>query len=208
MQQQLWRSSRSTQRQKAFWSDPKSRVSSTVPERPPSTLMLSPSSPRSLSFCFLLLFTGSGGACSPPNWSCRLARPGFGFIVGGLFNLSPALNSAVPLLGFSPDSFGTCSCVLNLFTILLTFPSERLVLLPLSPGGGELGCVDGFGGISGLGLASGLTSTGDEARWGASWTDMVTGVFSNGVFHSQPWPIRGQALRAKVNVSVSSSPDE
>lgn len=162
----------------------KIQVNSTVPDRPPSTLMLSPSSPRSLSFSFLLLFIGSGGACSPPNWSCRMARLGFGFIVGGLLNLPPALNSAVPLLGFSPDSFGTCSCMLNLFTILLTFPSERLVLLSASPGGGELVCVDGFGGISGLGLASGLTSTGDEARGGASWTDMVTGVFSHGVFHS------------------------
>lgn len=35
---------------------------------------------------------------------------------------------------------------------------------------------DGFGGISGLGLASGLMGTGEEARWGPSWVDMAAGV--------------------------------
>lgn len=59
-------------------------------------------------------------------------------------------------------------------------------MLPASPRGGELDCGDGFGGISGLGLASGLRDKGDVARWGASWMDMVAGVLSYAVFHSQP----------------------
>lgn len=51
---------------------------------------------------------------------------------------------------------------------------------------GELHSGDGFGGISGLGLASGLRGTGDAARWDASSTDMVTGVLSEGVLDFQP----------------------
>ncbi len=186
----------------------RNQVKSTVPDRPPSTLMPCASSPCSLSFGFLLLFTGSGGACSPPNWSCRLARPGLGFIVGGRLNRLLGLNSEVPLVGCSPTSFCALSCLLNLFTIRLTFPSETLLLMPRSPGGGEPDCEDGFGGISGRGLASGLKGEGDVARWIPSWTDMVAGVLCFCVFHSQLWPIRGQTLRKKVTLSMLSSPDE
>lgn len=115
-------------------------------------------------------------------------RPGLGFIVGGLLNGLLGVNSAGPLLGCSPGSLASDSCLLNLFTISLTFPPERLVPPPLSPGGGELVRGDGFGGISGLGLASGLRGKGDGGRWGAgvSWTDMVAGAFSYSAFHSQP----------------------
>lgn len=100
-------------------------------------------------------------------------RPGLGFMVGGLLNRLLGVRSEVPLVGCSPGSFGSDSCLLNLFTILLTFPPEALVLLPLSPRGGELVCVDGFGGISGLCLASGLRGKGNVGRWDASWTDIV-----------------------------------
>lgn len=153
----------------------KTLVKPAVPDRPPSTLMLLPpsSSPCSISFGLRLLFIGSGGARSPPICNCRLARPGLGFTVGGLLKRLTGVPSAVPLMGRSPCSF---SFLLNLFTILLTFPSERLMMLPVSPTGAELDCDDGFGGISGLGLASGLRSKGDVARWDASWMDMVTGM--------------------------------
>lgn len=76
----------------------------------------------------------------------------------------------------------------------------------VSSGGGEPDCGAGFGGISSLSLASGLRGKG--ACWDASWMDMVATVLSYGVFHFQPRPIRGQALRAEVNVSMSPSPDK
>lgn len=147
------------------------RFGPALPDRPPSTLLLSPSSPTTSSFCFFakrLLFFGSGGAaCSGSFWTCSLTR-GLGFIVGGLLVCLTGLTSTVPLVAGSNISVD--SCLLNWFTILLTFPPERLTLLSLSPRGGELHC--GFGGISGLGLASGLKGKVDV---GDSWTDMVAG---------------------------------
>lgn len=109
---------------------------------------------------------GSGGACSPPvwSWSCRLKRPGLGFIVGGLLNRLFEVCFVVPLVGCSSAVFFLASCLLNLFTMLLTFPPESLKVLPLSPKGGEPGWCDGFGGISGLSLHSDLTDDGDVGR--------------------------------------------
>ena len=141
--------------------------------------MPSTSSPPKLSLCFCskrLLFRGSGGTCSPLIWSCRLVRPGLGFMVGGLLNRLLGVRSEVPLVECSLGSFSADSCLLNLFTILLTFPPERLVPPPLSPRGGELVCADGFGGMFGLCLASGLRGKVNVGSWDASWTDIVASL--------------------------------
>lgn len=57
--------------------------------------------------------------------------------------------------------------------MLLTFPAERLVSLPRASGGGELVCVNGFGGTPGRGLGSGLSGRGDGVPGAASWTDII-----------------------------------
>lgn len=49
-----------------------------------------------------------------------------------------------------------------------------------------MGCVGGFGGISGLGLVSGLRGKGDVGGWGGSWTDILAEAFPFGAFTSSP----------------------
>lgn len=99
-------------------------------------------------------------------------RLGLGLTGGGLFKRLLGVTSAVPLVGCSS---GAESCLLNLFTILLTFPAESFLLLPVSSGGGKQACVEGFGGISGFDLPSCLRYKGSVGCWDASSTDMVGG---------------------------------
>lgn len=144
-----------------------------LPDRPPCTMTPLASSPCSISFGLRVLFTGKGGACTSPRWMGRLVRRGLGFVVGGLLKCLMEVTSATPLLGWSP--FLLCSCLLNLLTMLFTFPSETVTMLSESSRGGEVDCIEGFGGISGLGFASGLRGMGEGPRWDASWMDIVAG---------------------------------
>lgn len=133
----------------------------------------SASSPCSISFGLRVLFMGKGGAWTPPCWMGRLARHGLGFVVGGLLKRLTEVTSATPLLGWTPCSL--CFCLLNLLTMLFTFPSETVTMLSELSRGGEVDRIEGFGGISGLGFASGLRGMGEGTHWDVSWMDIVAG---------------------------------
>lgn len=100
-----------------------------------------------------------------------MPRLGLAFSVGGRLKRFSCFIDALPFVGCSSTEF----CLLNLLTMLLTFPLDGFVLPSVSPGGGEQAGVDGFGGTSGLGLTSDLGDTGDAGCWDASCTDMVDG---------------------------------
>lgn len=109
------------------------QASCRVPERLPSAQMPSPSSDSVLFPCGRrVLFLGSGG-----GWGGAVPPVlGLGLITGCLFICL------------------STRCLLNLFTILLTFTPEGLAGLSSSSNGREDGRSVGFGGRSGLGLTS------------------------------------------------------
>ncbi|KAG7243417.1 hypothetical protein INR49_011874 [Caranx melampygus] len=144
-----------------------------------------------------LLFMGSGGACSVPICSCRLLRFGLGFMVGALLNRECDLCPVVPLVGLASGRFDTDPWLLNLLTILLTFP----LLLPLSPRGGELAWVVGFGGISGLGLGSGLQCNGDSACMRGEEQEAGVGYIN------PPPPSSSSSSRAETNKQHGVMPE-
>lgn len=172
------------------------------PDRPHATLIASSSRTLGLR----LLFMGSGGACCPSSCRGKLARRGLGLTTGGPLKRLEEMASARPSPGCSACSL--CSCLLNLLTMLFTFPSEGAVMLSGGFRGGEVDSgSDGLGGISGLGLASSLMATGEGPRWGPSWVDMAAGVAPSAGLGVTPSPGCSE-VRVQRQQSASSSSDE